>query len=80
MSTATYADKPNLTREEFEKSATDQLKIVVAKAKQIRESIRLLEQDVITKEKKIKNYQNALEEFRQELVKTQAILYAGGTT
>lgn len=73
-------NKPNVTREEFEKSATDQLKTVIARARQIRESLRLLEQDVAAKEKKIRNYQNAFKEIETELVKTQAILYAGGTT
>lgn len=67
------------TREEFEESSTESLKQAIDKAKELRDQLRLLEKDVQSKEGKIKNYQNIISEIRQELVKVQAKLYAGGT-
>jgi predicted transcriptional regulator len=70
----------NLTREEFEESATQKLKKVIAKSKKIREHLRKLEKDVINKEEKIRNYQNIFSELEKQLVKIQTMLYAKGTT
>lgn len=70
----------NLTREEFEDSATQKLQKVVDKSKQIREHLRKLEKDITDKEEKIRGYQNAFSELEKKLIKIQAILYAKGTT
>jgi uncharacterized protein YlxW (UPF0749 family) len=71
---------PQITREEFENSATKKLQKVVTKAKKIREHLRKLEKDVADKETKIKDYQNTFSEMENQLVKIQAILYAKGST
>lgn len=68
-----------LTREEFEETTTIELKNSVAKAKEVRGSLRLLEAEINTKEKAITNYQKILSDLYQQLVKIQSILYAGGT-
>ena len=73
--------KPKIqSREEFEKSASQELEKVIDKAKQIRNEARLLEKVIADKEEKIQNYQNTLAELGKELVNIQIKLYADGTT
>ncbi len=67
------------SREEFEETARAELQQVVEKAKQLRNSLRLLEEDISKKEKKINNYQNIFQQLQAQLVKIQAIIYASGT-
>ncbi|HLD92113.1 MAG TPA: hypothetical protein VI795_01815 [Patescibacteria group bacterium] len=67
-------------REEFEESATESLKAEVDKARQTRDKIRLLEDNIIKKEENIRNYKATFEELTKELVIIQAKMYAGGTT
>jgi len=73
--------KPKIqSREEFEKSASQELEKVIDKAKQIRNEARSLEKVIADKEEKIQNYQNTLAELGKELVNIQIKLYADGTT
>lgn len=72
--------QPEMTREEFEDSATQKLQKVVDKSKKIREHLRKLEKDIADKETKIQDYQKTFSEMENQLVKIQAILYAKGTT
>ena len=73
--------KPKIqSREEFEKSASQELEKVIDKAKQIRNEARSLEKVIADKEEKIQNYQNTLAELGKELGNIQIKLYADGTT
>lgn len=68
------------SREEFEEVATKSLNSVVDKARQIRDKVRLLENDIIKKEEKIRNYQTTFDGLTKKLVIIQAKMYAGGTS
>lgn len=71
--------KTKLTREEFEKACTQELQQAVDQAKQIREKLRQLEEDISGKQAKIRNYEQKFTDLQTQLVKIQAIIYSKGT-
>lgn len=73
-------DKIQLTREEFERSISQELTAAIQAAKQMRDKIRLLEKVIDDKESKIKDYRNIFAELEKEIIEIQSKLFAGGTS